>query len=68
MIYKYLVPYNFPRGRQWRASNSRYPHGEDEDALHQSEQGLVVTDTHLGDFDDFPITWYRILPRSLLEF
>jgi hypothetical protein len=43
-------------------------YGEDEDALHQSEQGLVVTDTHLGDFDDFPITWYRILPRSLLEF
>lgn len=27
MIYKYLVPYNFPRGRQWRGSNSRYPHG-----------------------------------------
>ena len=42
--------------------------GDDEDMVHQSEQGLVVTDTHQDDFDDFPLIWYRIVPRNLIKF
>lgn len=42
-------------------------HFDNEDEMHLADQGLVVTDTHQGEFDDYSITWYRILPKSLFE-